>query len=316
MDKHLKLYLDALGLKNHPYRCVPEYSVEGEIRCTQDVSSYEEAKEWNRIGYALYMLPQRMYSWDGLWGRDNIREMMTLFIDVDDGSPIPDKWHNDMPPTVITKRQNANKWHAYWRISPTDLMDLWVVVERVLVDYYGGDPKVKNPERVMRIPGTLHQKNPNSPDMYKIYAFNDRIYELDEFYYAHKTEIHNLIQKDKIRSESSKLIINDISGCGDAQKYMIDVIKQMIKIPQQNNRHGAAFTWAIDARLAGMSSKEIVEFGTEFLVAAGRDIGTAQGEMVRIVDSLGDYCEPGHHLKRYSNIQQITKKEKLNETGR
>jgi hypothetical protein len=84
----------------------------------------------------------------------DIVEVRAAFIDAD-GVPLEGvRWH--LRPDFIVQR-NATHWHAYWictDMPPAQFRD----VQRWLANHYGGDPKVCNPSRVMRLAGTLHLK--------------------------------------------------------------------------------------------------------------------------------------------------------------
>ena len=60
-------------------------------------------------------------------------------------------------------KTSADKFHAYWA---TELpVAQFKVVQQAIAKYLGTDPAVCNPARVMRVPGFLHQKNPEYPQL-------------------------------------------------------------------------------------------------------------------------------------------------------
>lgn len=102
---------------------------------------------------------------DGL-GRevDNITDLRVFFVDFD-GQQEPD-WV--VPPHLIQKRDDTHG-HAFWLIDSTGLShDDWTEVQKRLSLYYGTDGQVVDPARVVRVPGTVHYKNPTSPAVYAI----------------------------------------------------------------------------------------------------------------------------------------------------
>lgn len=108
----------------------------------------------------------------------NATDLRCVFID-GDGIPLPEKWH--VEPHMIVQRDKTH-WHVYWKITnrrggflsgQNDInVKTWKMLQRYLAAYYGTDPKIVDPSRVMRIPGTLHQKNPNNLPIYKITKIN------------------------------------------------------------------------------------------------------------------------------------------------
>jgi hypothetical protein len=69
--------------------------------------------------------------------------------------PLPDEWH--ARPDFIVQRDTTH-WHAYWLIDDCPVAD-FRDVQRRLAAHYGTDTAVCNPSRVMRVAGTLHQKD-------------------------------------------------------------------------------------------------------------------------------------------------------------
>lgn len=102
---------------------------------------------------------------DGL-GREvsNITELRCFFVDFD-GQQEP-TWL--IEPHLIQKRDETHG-HAFWFINPGDLnADDWTLVQKRLSLSYSTDGQVIDPARVVRIPGSLHYKNPNAPATYSI----------------------------------------------------------------------------------------------------------------------------------------------------
>lgn len=102
---------------------------------------------------------------DGL-GREehNITDLRVFFVDFD-GQAEPE-WV--LQPHLIQKRDETHG-HAFWLINGQGLSkEDWTDVQKRLSLYYGTDGQVVDPARVVRVPGTLHYKNPNNPVSYSI----------------------------------------------------------------------------------------------------------------------------------------------------
>lgn len=112
------------------------------------------AELWSRIvemqgqRWQVFVIPN-----DGGHADADITGVRCLFIDMD-GKPVPERWHFE--PSFLVHR-DATHWHAYWMVGdcPTDAFK---PAQRRLAAFYGSDPKVCNPSRVMRLAGTLHLK--------------------------------------------------------------------------------------------------------------------------------------------------------------
>jgi len=97
----------------------------------------------------------------------DIHTIRAVFIDADGRElPAEDEWH--VPPHLICQR-DATHWHAYWLVDGLPL-DRFREVQTRLAVYYGTDRSVSNPSRVMRLPGTRHQKH----DPARVYGLEDR----------------------------------------------------------------------------------------------------------------------------------------------
>jgi len=88
-------------------------------------------------------------------GRDaeNIVAVRALFADLD-GAPLPQTFH--CKPHIIVE-SSPGKFHIYWLTRDCKL-DQFTPLQKRLLQLYGGDPKVIDLPRVLRVPGFLHQK--------------------------------------------------------------------------------------------------------------------------------------------------------------
>jgi P4 family phage/plasmid primase-like protien len=101
-----------------------------------------------------------------LKGREiyNINHLRVLFADFD-GIEQP-VW-NLQP--HLTQQRDQTHGHAFWLIDAGDLThDEWSILQKQIALYYGTDEQVHDPSRVVRLPGSLHLKNPASPQTYSI----------------------------------------------------------------------------------------------------------------------------------------------------
>lgn len=101
-----------------------------------------------------------------LKGREiyNVTNLRVLFAD-HDGQAAPN-WN--LKPH-FTQERDPLHGHAFWLIDAGDLThDEWSILQKQIALYYGTDEQVHDPCRVARLPGTLHLKNPASPQSYTI----------------------------------------------------------------------------------------------------------------------------------------------------
>lgn len=106
----------------------------------------------------------------------SVTAVRALFVDVDDpATPRPD-WH--LTPTLTVA--SGRGLHAYWSLAPWASPDpvQFRGAQRRLAAYYGSDPSVCDLPRVMRLPGTLHQKD--TPRLVSILTSTGAVYSAAE----------------------------------------------------------------------------------------------------------------------------------------
>jgi hypothetical protein len=91
-----------------------------------------------------------------------------LFCDFDGVEPPP--WH--LQPSMVI--QSGHGKHAYWLVDGCPV-DGFSVAQKRLALHYGSDLKVHDLPRVMRLPGTLHQKD-DAPRMVEILHLQREVY--------------------------------------------------------------------------------------------------------------------------------------------
>lgn len=93
---------------------------------------------------------------DGTGRREaNIVRVRACFLDLD-GSPLAPVLSAGLRPHAVVE-SSPGKWHVYWRLSDCSL-DTFKPLQQALSSRFGGDPKVCDLPRVLRLPGFLHQK--------------------------------------------------------------------------------------------------------------------------------------------------------------
>ncbi len=62
-----------------------------------------------------------------------------------------------LPPPIF-KNLTGGGYHCWWRLNKTLSPDKWKNIQERLIETLGSDGSIKNPERIMRLPGTLNTK--------------------------------------------------------------------------------------------------------------------------------------------------------------
>lgn len=84
---------------------------------------------------------------------ENVVRVRSLFIDLDKGEPLPEKFHAE--PHIIVE-SSPFKWHCYWLVRDCALNEFKALQQR-LIRAYGSD-NVHDLPRVLRVPGFIHRK--------------------------------------------------------------------------------------------------------------------------------------------------------------
>lgn len=97
-------------------------------------------------------------------GKNDIDIFRAVFMD-SDGAPFPDQW--PIPPHAIVKRDDTH-FHAYWFIDGDCSAMEWMIAQKQIALHFGSDESMVNPDRVMRVPGFLHQKSLDNRVLYEL----------------------------------------------------------------------------------------------------------------------------------------------------
>lgn len=98
----------------------------------------------------------------------DVQAVRALFCDFDGQEPPP--WH--LQPSMVI--QSGHGKHAYWLVDDCPLPAFSAAQKRLAL-HYGSDLKVHDLPRVMRLPGTLHQKD-SEPRMVTILRLQREVY--------------------------------------------------------------------------------------------------------------------------------------------
>jgi RepB DNA-primase N-terminal domain len=92
----------------------------------------------------------------------NMMRPRAVWIEADTGLPRP----LPLPPTITVE---TSPGHYHYIYVCRDLSwEVWHGVQRTLIEEYGSDPRAAGRTQVLRVPGTLHQKNPANPHLVHI----------------------------------------------------------------------------------------------------------------------------------------------------
>jgi hypothetical protein len=94
--------------------------------------------------------------WQGMVEDADITGVRALAADFDDG--LPETWH--ATPDIIVKssmKDGIQKGQAQWLVSDCSV-EQFEGAQGQIAAHYGSDASITNPSRILRLPGSLHQK--------------------------------------------------------------------------------------------------------------------------------------------------------------
>ncbi|NES04176.1 MAG: hypothetical protein F6K22_15845 [Okeania sp. SIO2F4] len=117
---------------------------------------YDALQELNTNGYDIYIV----VNGEGYTDAD-VEQCKAIFYEHDNLSITEQEniWQKlNLPQPTIQVYTGGKSVHNYWVFDKTLPTDSWKILQADLLEFSGGDPKIKNPSRLMRLPGFYHQK--------------------------------------------------------------------------------------------------------------------------------------------------------------
>lgn len=152
----------------------------------------EELLELNRQGAGVFVTANRT---SGVSRKvDDIISTRACFVDSDSGNLPP-----SLPLAPTLRIQTARGEHAYWCFNIEQPKAIFSELQIRLIENLGTDRTIKDPSRVMRIPGFFHLKNPKAPFLIRISSVSNRYYEPSEI----RTAFHEGTHKAGSQSSSA-----------------------------------------------------------------------------------------------------------------
>lgn len=185
----------------------------------------------------------------------DIDQLRTMVVD-SDGAPYPATW--PYPPHAIVERDETH-WHAYWFIDGATDRDSWSFSQYQLALWFGGDLAMVNADRVCRIPGFIHQKNPAAPMEYTLryLAPTQQRYSLPQLMAGFQLEgekAAELMTWWQKRSGKSDISLSDYDDAPvNANRYLEYLQQRADHSVQGQGGNGTAFKTAAAGRDYGLS---------------------------------------------------------------
>lgn len=145
----------------------------------------------NKRGYDIFFM---VNEGDGKGRSDeNVIRVRAVYVDLD-GSPLEPVLACSLKPHIIVNT-SPGRYHAFWLVSDMAISD-FTPVQKAIIQRFNGDKSIKDPCRVMRIPGFYHQKKE---------PFRSFIYSIDpemEPYTAEQVKAEFSVVKDEVHHKA------------------------------------------------------------------------------------------------------------------
>jgi hypothetical protein len=124
----------------------------------------------NDQGYGIFAVIAAL---DG-YGRElaNVHYIRAHYVDLDEGDAQQqyERTLQAWPSPSFAVQSSPGKFHVYWPCQPYQGNDRFELIQRKLRQTFNGDRTIIDATRVMRVPGTLHQKDPTQPHLVTCWA--------------------------------------------------------------------------------------------------------------------------------------------------
>lgn len=94
---------------------------------------------------------------DGKRTSENVVRINGFFLDLDGGVTLDDIKNFPLPPHLVTETSPGH-FHVFWRVTGCPIA-AFAAIQKILAERLGGDPKVFDLARTMRLAGTYNRKN-------------------------------------------------------------------------------------------------------------------------------------------------------------
>jgi hypothetical protein len=217
-------------------------------------------------------------------GKKNVVRIRAVWQEDDDG------FTGELPlrPSIVVE-SSRGKFHryllvaGYWPADPQGIADFDAVLGR-MAETFGGDRGAKGINRVLRVPGFLHRKNPAQPHMVKIVEASGARYTRDQIMRAFPPveRLVDQVTAPKVRASSK----SKYYGGGTAA---LKGLARMVATASDGTRN-CILNWASYRAREHVAAGDVTsDFVREVLIEAAGRCGLDRDEAIRTIASgLGE----------------------------
>lgn len=156
-------------------------------------------------------------------GKSNITALSAYFVDTD-GAPIGPVIETMPKPLGITSSSTGN-YHVYWRTM--DALEKFRPTQKALAIALNCDEAMVNLDRVVRLPGSWHLKNPDNPIAVKFQPCEDKLYTAEELLSYLKSTTGPDLNAGLITDNGGGYELPEALPAGDRTRHLISYAGQL-----------------------------------------------------------------------------------------
>ena len=156
-------------------------------------------------------------------GGKGITKVPNVFVDTD-GAPL-DPIVKTMPAPLGITSSSTGKYHVYWRAETP--LDQFKPVQKALAIAFECDEAMVNLDRVVRVPGTWHLKDPSNPVQVGFIPGEDKTYTPDELLKYLPKATPTMDMNDALVTSGDRFEMPPELPAGDRTRHLISLAGQL-----------------------------------------------------------------------------------------
>lgn len=178
LEKIVNNFLELLGYGPNDKVCLRGFSLSNEAKkasYSRSKINYKTLQQWNSNGFGIYVV----VNGGGQTDRE-VKQCFAIFYEHDNLSKAEQKelWRElGLPEPTMQIDTGGKSIHSYWVFEQPIDKENWKVLQADLLEFADADRSIKNPSRVMRLPGFIHQETGNLAEIIsqsgKRYSYED-----------------------------------------------------------------------------------------------------------------------------------------------
>ena len=165
------------------FRAIPKEGGANNISYSVDKVNLKHLQKLNTQGYGIYVVVNGGGQKDA-----DVKHGRAIFYEHDNLPKDEQKqlWQKlNLPEPTFQIDTGGKSIHSYWVFDKPSSVEDWKTLQTDLLEYSYGDRSIKNPSRVMRVPGFVHQKSGNQSE---IVSQSGKRYSIEELRQAIPTQ--------------------------------------------------------------------------------------------------------------------------------